>query len=84
MLVSKESSSVVSWFFLNFRFVVYNFFNMDFLVHDVVFAGNEYMFYLAFATLASRMGGIPKPSVVTHSGTADVAARDIPKRRKVT
>lgn len=50
---------------------------------DFVSTENEYIFYLNIATLASRTGGVPNPSIVTHSRVASAAASDIPKFRKV-
>ncbi|KAI5669833.1 hypothetical protein M9H77_19686 [Catharanthus roseus] len=43
---------------------------------------NEYMFYLVVATLASRTGGAPKPSMVTRSLTAGVTVGDAGRLKK--
>lgn len=43
---------------------------------------NEYMFYLAAATLASGIGGVLKPFVVTRLPMVGVAIRDAGRQKK--
>lgn len=43
---------------------------------------NKYMYYSAATTLASRIGGVLKPSIVTRSSVAGVATRDVGRPKK--